>query len=328
MKKYQHVALGGTFDHFHIGHKKIISKTLELSHTITIGLSTEKLYKKKPFSTSIESYQKRQKAILNYITVLKFIGKVHFIKLTDIYGTAISDKSLEAIVVTEETNANAQKINAKRKEDHRGPLKIITIPLVKGDDNQIIRSERIRSGEIDREGRSYKRLFSSKKVLNLPDNLRPQLQKPLGKVLSMSRVGPLTKVPTLIITIGDVVTASLLKKKIVPGMAIFDYKVRRKPVIFPELSKYKNLTSMKNDPGTINELAVKEIHRSIKRFIKNAKPQQIVISGEEDLLALPAILLSPLDSLVLYGQPSKGMVTVKIDEAIKKIIMALVKKFD
>jgi len=42
------------------------------------------------------------------------------------------------------------------------------------------------------------------------------------------------------------------------------------------------------------------------------------VTGEEDLLALPAIVLAPLGSVVLYGQYDKGVVINEVTEELKK----------
>src|SRR6266700_870219 len=44
----------------------------------------------------------------------------------------------------------------------------------------------------------------------------------------------------------------------------------------------------------------------------------IYVEGEEDLLALPCIVESPDGGLVLYGQPSQGLVVVETKPAVKK----------
>jgi uncharacterized protein (UPF0218 family) len=43
----------------------------------------------------------------------------------------------------------------------------------------------------------------------------------------------------------------------------------------------------------------------------------IIVEGEEDLLALPCIVESPSNSLVLYGQPSKGLVVVDTNTKVQ-----------
>ena len=41
------------------------------------------------------------------------------------------------------------------------------------------------------------------------------------------------------------------------------------------------------------------------------------MDGEEDLLAIPAILESPDNALIVYGQPSQGVVVVTASSEVK-----------
>jgi len=45
--------------------------------------------------------------------------------------------------------------------------------------------------------------------------------------------------------------------------------------------------------------------------------QQAYVDGEEDLLAIPAILESPDNALIVYGQPSQGVVVVTASSEVK-----------
>ena len=53
----------------------------------------------------------------------------------------------------------------------------------------------------------------------------------------------------------------------------------------------------------------------------------MIVKGEEDLLALPAILFAPLNSVVLYGQIDLGVVMVEVTEEKKKGVEEILKKF-
>jgi hypothetical protein len=44
---------------------------------------------------------------------------------------------------------------------------------------------------------------------------------------------------------------------------------------------------------------------------------QVLVEGEEDLLALPLFAMAPDGSVVLYGQPLEGLVVVRITQAKK-----------
>ncbi len=43
----------------------------------------------------------------------------------------------------------------------------------------------------------------------------------------------------------------------------------------------------------------------------------VIVEGEEDLLVLPLISLTPIGSLIVYGQPREGMVVVEVTEKMK-----------
>jgi pantetheine-phosphate adenylyltransferase len=68
----------------------------------------------------------------------------------------VTDKCIEALVVSEETETNATKINEQRKKVGLAPLKIITINMVPSENCGPISTTRIRKGEMDREGRLTK----------------------------------------------------------------------------------------------------------------------------------------------------------------------------
>jgi uncharacterized protein (UPF0218 family) len=48
----------------------------------------------------------------------------------------------------------------------------------------------------------------------------------------------------------------------------------------------------------------------VKNAIEKGKGK-IIVEGEEDLAALPALMLAPEGALVLYGQPGEGIVAVR-----------------
>ena len=47
---------------------------------------------------------------------------------------------------------------------------------------------------------------------------------------------------------------------------------------------------------------------------------QLIINGEEDLAALPAILYAPSNATIIYGMPNKGVVIVSSTEEYKEKI--------
>ncbi|MBS7648640.1 GTP-dependent dephospho-CoA kinase family protein, partial [Candidatus Bathyarchaeota archaeon] len=56
----------------------------------------------------------------------------------------------------------------------------------------------------------------------------------------------------------------------------------------------------------------------IGEAIKSKDSVGILVDGEEDLLAIVAVLLAPENSFVVYGQPGEGIVVIKVNEDSKR----------
>jgi pantetheine-phosphate adenylyltransferase len=152
MKKFRKVAVGGTFDEFHRGHKVLLIKAFEIGEHVLIGLCTDEFVEKlgKPHMTA--SYEERLKELLTFLEVLGLSDKAEIVPLNDHYGVTVTDKCIDALVVSEETEKTAIKINQKRSEARLPPLTIVTIKMVPAENYIPISTTRIREGEIDREG--------------------------------------------------------------------------------------------------------------------------------------------------------------------------------
>ena len=333
-KRFNHIVLGGTFDHFHKGHKAFIDKALETGRKITIGLTTEELYKNKFFKQSIQSYKEREKNLKKYLPYDRDIDIVPFSEFT---GGADKGKDIEAIIVSRLTYPNALKINKLREKNNLKPLRIVIVNDILADDGRLISSERIRAGEIDRDGRCYKlsAKLREKKKLVMPENLREELRKPLGRVFKSTKELLQcfkTLKWTMVVAVGDIIVDALMKNGIGPEVKIIDFKTRRKQ---NDLNRYHLVTAAQelyiNKPGTINLKTAEKLKELIHQQLghpKGVQPQSwLVIDGEEDLLALPAILFSPLGSLVFYGHWQLGVIGVEVTEEMKEKASQIVKKF-
>ncbi len=145
-KKYKKVAVGGTFDNFHNGHKKLLNTAFELGDQIEIGVTSDEFGGLKG---DIDSCEER----IGYIKSF-FSDKSNFtiLSLEDPYGTTVYDAEFDAIVVSEETEPTAVKINEIRKSKGMKLLDIVVISFVLAYDGNPISSTRIRCGEINKEG--------------------------------------------------------------------------------------------------------------------------------------------------------------------------------
>ena len=157
MKKFRKVAVGGTFDEFHKGHKVLLMKAFEIGEHVLIGLCTDEFAEKmgKPHETA--SYEERLKELRTSLKAWGLSDKAEIIPLNDPYGITLTDTCIEALVVSEETEKTALKINQKRSEAQLPPLTIVTISMVPAENYKPISTTRIREGEIDREGHLLKR---------------------------------------------------------------------------------------------------------------------------------------------------------------------------
>jgi uncharacterized protein (UPF0218 family) len=130
--------------------------------------------------------------------------------------------------------------------------------------------------------------------------------------------------PPMIISVGDAVSESLIKRDVFPNVFIIDSKVMRK-IVASFSAKVDETRHVKNPPGTLNEEALKEVQEVLKKKQKRIK---IVVDGEEDLLTLPAVLYAPENSLVVYGQPRRGIVAVKVTKQKKEKVRQIIEEME
>jgi pantetheine-phosphate adenylyltransferase len=156
-KKFKAVAVGGTFDEFHKGHRTLLLKAFEVGEQVLIGLCTDEFVSKmkKPHITA--PYEQREADLKNFLHQQGFLERAKIIPLNDVYGVTLSRGCVDAIVVSRETEPTAIKINEERKRLGLQPLSIIVIEMVPSENHAPISTTRIRWGEIDREGRLIKK---------------------------------------------------------------------------------------------------------------------------------------------------------------------------
>lgn len=142
-KKYMKVAVGGTFDKFHEGHRLLIEKAFQIGDKVLIGVTSDEFGGMKG---EIEPCSVRMS---NLNSLLKYRSNYILSRLEEPYGPTVADESIDAIVVSPETEPTALKINQIRKEKGMELLDIITIGMVLAQDGKPISSTRIRKGEID-----------------------------------------------------------------------------------------------------------------------------------------------------------------------------------
>ena len=162
----------------------------------------------------------------------------------------------------------------------------------------------------------------------LPEYLRNELKKPLGRLLNEKEVLRVLKKHKIIISVGDISTLFLIKNGITPKVSYFDFKCKRREIkksFVSVLKKFKALeiSRVKNARGTLSNNLIEKTKLALK-MKGNVK---IFVEGEEDLAVIPACIYAPLSSSIIYGQPDEGIVLIKVTEKMKKRCKSIYKKF-
>ena len=147
------------------------------------------------------------------------------------------------------------------------------------------------------------------------EELRKKLKEPFGTLhkdidsaLKKTKYG-------YIISVGDRVTESLLKKGLSPDICIYDRRTKRKDIETPkEILEYEaEEVSLRNPAGRLTP----EAFKAVRDAVTSRKKTKICVEGEEDLLTLAALSLAPEGAAVIYGQPDQGVVLVLADSKNK-----------
>jgi len=126
--------------------------------------------------------------------------------------------------------------------------------------------------------------------------------------------------PSKVTTVGDVVSRETLAAGIQVGLRIVDQMTLRKRISPVEI-KAERTYRVKNPAGVITSEAWDTIREALKD-----REAVIFVDGEEDLLAIPAVLESPDNALVVYGQPSAGLVVVTVSPQTKSDVRKIMNR--
>ena len=151
-EKYLIVATGGTFDELHVGHTALLAKAFEVGKKVIIGVSSDDFSASRGKNLN-HNFETRIANLKNMIK--KEFGEVNYeiAKLDSDFGPAVTTGDVEALVTSKETQVKGKVLNEMRAKIGAKPVSIITVELVKAEDGSKISSTRIRTGEIDRQGR-------------------------------------------------------------------------------------------------------------------------------------------------------------------------------
>lgn len=151
--------------------------------------------------------------------------------------------------------------------------------------------------------------------------IRKDLKKPLGEIIGKRMLAErLGEKSGRIVSVGDITTITLLDCGILPDVAFVDYICRREKITKEERGKLDAFKAreilVKNPAGMVS----RELWEACRQVLspKQKYPIKVVVEGEEDLAVIPAIIHSPNNSSILYGQPSEGIVLIIVDDFQKE----------
>ncbi|KAL9607457.1 MAG: hypothetical protein Q9167_007633 [Letrouitia subvulpina] len=164
---YDSIALGGTFDHLHAGHKLLLTMAAFVLNpvvsptkvrTLAIGITGDELLKKKQFREYLEDWHQRQAAVERFILSLLVLGSsseistttqicpddhgkivynklpsgqlIKYVELFDAFGPTLTEESISALIVSGETRGGGKAINEKRVEKGWLPLEVFEVDIL------------------------------------------------------------------------------------------------------------------------------------------------------------------------------------------------------
>jgi len=147
------VALGGTFDPIHDGHRKLFERAFRLGD-VTVGLTSEGLAARtRHVDRYVRPFPDRKRDLEAELEALadEYGREFEIRELEEPTGIAV-EPQFDHLVVSPETREGGERINEIRAERGRDPLELVVVDHVEADDGERISSTRIVQGEIDEHG--------------------------------------------------------------------------------------------------------------------------------------------------------------------------------
>ncbi|KAF3045492.1 hypothetical protein E8E12_007933 [Didymella heteroderae] len=167
--KHLAVAVGGTFDHLHIGHKLLLTmfafvlgrrQHSESRSVLTVGITGDALLVNKKFADQLESWKARQESTHDFLHSIIYFGQpddnriqvreihepgpnghavhvsypfgltIKYVEIWDPFGPTITDKDITALALSKETRGGGAAVNEKRKEQGWDPLEVYEVAVL------------------------------------------------------------------------------------------------------------------------------------------------------------------------------------------------------
>ena len=141
------VAVAGTFDVLHDGHKALLERAFSFGEHVVIGLTSDSMASGSR-SVSVP-FHLRKTGLEQY---LENRSGYEIFEIEDMYGPDDKMDSVSILVVSEETAANGEKLNDRRISRGLPPMELSIVSLVMADDGGKISASLILEGAYGRSG--------------------------------------------------------------------------------------------------------------------------------------------------------------------------------
>jgi pantetheine-phosphate adenylyltransferase len=147
------VALGGTFDPVHDGHRSLFDRAFQLGD-VTVGLTSDDLAPQtRNEERRVRPFDERKRDLERELDrIADRYDRAFEIRELDNRTGIATEPNFEYLIVSPETKEGAEEVNRIRREQELDPLEIVVVDHVEAEDGDRISSTRIVQGEIDEHG--------------------------------------------------------------------------------------------------------------------------------------------------------------------------------
>jgi len=149
------VALGGTFDHLHAGHKVLLSMSAWIAtEKVIVGVTDDALLVNKAHKHVLQSTEERIERVRAFLSLFKPGLELSIVPISDVYGPTSWDPNIQALVVSKETLPGAAAIEKLRREKGLPRLETFVIEVISaseildGDDLEHLKGAKMSSTSI------------------------------------------------------------------------------------------------------------------------------------------------------------------------------------
>ena len=264
----------------------------------------------------IEPLADRVLAVAQWVDGRGWTDRSRIVHLHDTVGAASFDPGYHLIVVTPETEPNANKMNERRASIGLPPLQIEIIEPVPAGDGRPVSSSRIRSGEIDVDGTVFMSARLSSQVgpdlvegevaIGVVRDLATHIHSgpsfdPARQQMLSDVAGP-DSTSHRLITVGEAATRLAMDTGLLPWISVLG----REQIDQPE-SRFRNLVPVRSPEDAIE---------ACRRALDGVHDSTLIDSDlPEELVTLWIVLLAPLETRIAcaLGETEIALITVRLD---------------